>query len=135
MFQNREKAGRNGRDLLVMLYFCRFGPQQPVRVSRVHFTSLKIQLAQNATEQRKIRLDAAHEGFIQGAHQPRNGLGPVCAMADQLGQQRIIVNGYRPAFIHAAIQADSRAGRIQQQDLPAARPLDDVVAEVGARVA
>ena len=44
---------------------------------------------------------------------------PVAAVADQLGQQRIVVRGHGPAFVHAAVAPDSRARRRQQQRDPA----------------
>ena len=45
----------------------------------------------------------------------RSLLRAIRAVADQLGQQRIVVDGNGPAFIHAAIAADSRPGRREQQ--------------------
>ena len=67
----------------------------------------KSAIAQDAAKQRNIRLDSADKIFAQRTGQPRDGLIAVGAVADQLRQQRIVVDGNVPAFVHAAIAADA----------------------------
>ncbi len=79
------------------------------------FAGAEVGIVQNAAEQRDVGLDAADEIFIQSARQTRDRLLAICSVADQLGQQRIVIDRHVPAFIHAAVAADARArGREQQ---------------------
>src|SRR5205085_12197429 len=61
------------------------------------------------------------EVFVQSSHQPTHGLFAVCPVPDQLGEQRVIVDGHRPALVHAAVTAYAWAcGCKQELDLPGA---------------
>src|SRR5208283_5249974 len=92
--------------------------QHSIEESSVEFGSTKIRVAQDTAKQRKVRLDPADKIFAEGARKPRDGLIAVGAISDQLGQQRIVVDGHVPAFIHAAIAADAGPrGRQEKSDL------------------
>src|SRR6185369_130920 len=91
---------------------------QAIEKAGVKSARLEIRIIQNAPEQRDISLDSAHEVFVQSPHQPAHGLFAVCAIPDQLGQQRVVINGNRPALVHAAVAAYAWAcGRKQQLEL------------------
>ena len=96
--------------------------QEPIQKSGIDFCRLKVWVPQNAPEEGYIRLDPANKILIERPLQTPYGLSPIRAVADQLGQQRIVIHGHRPALIHPAIAPDARPRRRQQQcDLAGAR--------------
>src|SRR5580698_4892284 len=120
--QHGKHSGSNRSDfsiLFLMLDDSRL--QQPIEISSVHSARLKVSIVQDSPEERKIALDPTHEIFIKRAPHSGKRLLPVSPIGNQRGQQRIIIDGHSPAFVHAAILADSRAGRhFKQRDPPRA---------------
>ena len=55
-------------------------------------------------------MDAGHQVLVQRPRQPAQGLGPVAAPTDQLGQQRVVVQRNVPALVDIAVHAHARAG-------------------------
>ena len=61
---------------------------------------------------------------MQRALQPHDRLLPISSIADQLGEQRIVVDRHAPAFVHATVPPDAWSrGRQQQIDLPGTREI------------
>ncbi len=86
--------------------------QQPVQKTRIDFPSLKIRVSQDPLEQREVGFYAAHKIFVQGARQMGDGLPPVASIANEFGQQRVIVDRHCPTFIDATIVPDAGPGRL-----------------------
>src|ERR1700722_1774928 len=105
---NRGNFRRSGIDRLVR------GPlQHPVEKSSIKFGGQKIRVPQNAPEQRKVGLDSAHKVFAKGSPEARNGLFAVATVPNQLGQQRIVIEGHIPTLIHTTVLPDARPRRLQ----------------------
>src|ERR1700675_1007024 len=66
---NRRNFRRSRIDRLVLGSL-----QHPVEKSSIKFGGQKIRVAQNASKQRKVRLDSAHKVFAEGSPKARNGL-------------------------------------------------------------
>src|SRR5580704_1840695 len=84
--------------------------QEPIEESGVDLRCTKIGMVQDPTEQRNIRLNPTHKVFIERARQTTDGLFAIRSIADQFGQQRIVIHRHGPAFIHAAVTTDSGTG-------------------------
>src|SRR6266496_1076723 len=89
--------------------------QEPIEETGIHLARMKIRIAQDTPEQRNICLDPTHKIFIESARQPADSLPAVRAVADQFGQQRVIVDGHGPAFVYTAVAANARPRWLQQQ--------------------
>src|SRR5581483_4503681 len=90
--RNRSYARVFARDLA-----CRFALQQTVQVASIDFPREEVWIAQNTAEQRDVGLNSAYKILVQRSYQPRDRLLAVGAITDQLGQQRIVVNGNIPS--------------------------------------
>src|SRR3569623_1209485 len=77
---------------------------------------------QQVLEQRDGRLDAGHHHLAQRALQPRNALGPVAAVDDQLAGQAIVVGRERIAGVERRSEAHAEAARrVEVGDQPRRR--------------
>ena len=90
--------------------------QQAIQKSRVDLPRLEIRVPQNAAKERNIRLDPAHKVLIERPLQTPDRLSPIRAVADQLGQQGIVIHGHGPALVHAAVPPDPGPRRRQQKN-------------------
>src|SRR5215471_7454503 len=114
--QNSKYSSRNGG------YFSIFGntvrlpiAEQSIEIARVQLRGVKVGVIQNEPEQRNIGLDTADEILIQCTLQPRDSLLAICAVTNQFGQERIVVNRHIPSFVHAAVPPNARARWRQQE--------------------
>ena len=79
--------------------------------ARIECAREKIGLADEAAEKAEIVAQAADFAFIERAAEARGGLGAVFTPDDQLGQQGVVVERHRPAFVNSGIEANARTFR------------------------
>ena len=128
--EHRKHAGGDHRDFDRVCIHCIlslqifFLLQHAIQKSRIELRRTKIRIAQYSPEEGNVCLDPSDKIFVQRTGEAADGLLAIRPVANQLGQQRIVIHRNVPAFVHAAVAANSWARRLEQQgNLPWAREI------------
>ena len=91
--------------------------QEAIEEAGIDVSGLEVGMQQNAAEEGEIGFDAADKVFAERAAQAGEDLRAVFSVGDELGQERIVVQGHDPAFVDAGVAADAgAAGRHEAGD-------------------
>src|SRR5581483_1526077 len=112
-----KNAGCDGGDFRMILEhrIVIWAGQQPIKESGVHFAGLEFRITKDFSKQRDVGFDSADKILVQRAPQAHDGLLAVGTVTNQLGEQRIVIDGHGPTLVHAAVPADARTGGGQQK--------------------
>src|SRR6266704_4469939 len=95
------------------------------------FAAKEFRLSENAPEEAGIGFYAGDGILLKGAAETRDRLLAAVAPGDQLAQQRIVVRGDGPAFIHAFIEPNLGAARCAAREDLAGRRKEIMVGAFG----
>src|SRR5437879_6523734 len=102
-----------------------------IQPARMDFAAEEFRLSEDAPEEADIGFDAGDGIFLEGAAETRDRLLAAVAPGDQLAQQRIVVRGDGPTFIHAFIEPNPRAARRAVREDLAGRRKEIIVGVFG----
>src|SRR4029077_2850079 len=85
--------------------------QQFVKPLGMDFATEKLGFFEDTQEKAGVGLDARGGVFLEGAAKAGNGFLAAVAPGDEFAENRIVVVGHGPPFVHAIVQANARAAR------------------------
>ena len=84
---------------------------EPLHEARAEPAGDEVRIAQDLQVERNRRLDAVDDRHLERAAHPGDRLGPVAAVGDDLGDQRVVVRRDRALGVRERVDAHARAAR------------------------
>ncbi len=109
--------------------------EQTVQQPGMKLSGRKVRVMQDTPEESEVRLDTADEVLIERPQHARDRLLARGGVGDELGEHGIVVERYRPAFVHAHVLTNAGAGGCDQPRDGAGRGKEVVVRILGIHTA